>query len=99
MNISVILSIEAKEDIKRQRSWYSQVGAGKQAVRKKLNLSRAIRIRLQSEFRLHKQDRFNADNRQLLVEGFAISYHIFQSAAGNIYIQVDRVFGPGQNRS
>jgi hypothetical protein len=99
MNISIILSIEAKEDIKRQRRWYSQAGAGKPATRKKFNLSRAIRSRLRREFRLHKEDRFNAENQQLLVEGFAISYHVFQSAAGNIYIQVDRVFGPGQNRT
>jgi len=99
MKIAILLSVEAAEDIKQQRRWYTQPGAGKPAARKHLNLSRAIRTRLRSEFRIHKEDRFRPANQQLLVEDFTISYHVFQSEAGNIFIHVDRVFGPGQDRT
>jgi hypothetical protein len=99
MKIAILLSFEAREDIKQQRRYYTQPGAGKPAARKQFNLSRAIKTRLRTEFRIHKQDRFHPENQQLLVDGFTISYNVFQSEAGTIFIQVDRVFGPGQDRT
>lgn len=98
MPTEVVVSDEAISDLETIERWLTQPGAGPPARRRFQAVVRAIDD-LPTTAGRHPTDRFNQRNRQLVVRGYTISYQFIQSAAGNAYAVIERVYFPGQDRT
>lgn len=72
----IIVSDEALEDLSSIEQWLTQPGAAKRASRR----FQAVQ---------HPTDRFNPKNRQLVVQGYVVSYRFIRSAAGSTFAVIE----------
>lgn len=94
----IVLAPDALQDLEAIEKWLSQPGSGKRAQQVAQRLTIAI-DKLEFTAGMHPVDRFNAANRQLVVGRYVITYRYIVSAAGSRYAYIDRIYGPGRDRT
>jgi plasmid stabilization system protein ParE len=94
----IVLAPDAQQDLEAIEQWLSQPGSGRRAQQTAQRLIAAI-DKLGFTAGMHQIDRFNPTNRQLAVGRYVISYRYIISAAGSRFAYIDRVYGPGRDRT